>query len=75
LPQHIGIVACTAEVATLGYFTICTESTTPHPHPQNAFHAYARADNMVCINCDDWPAVSQGMLASARKLVCMVLTS
>lgn len=71
MPQHIGIVACTAEGASLCYRTICSEAAAilgPHDHPEISLHNYSLAGYMKCIHRDDWPAVGQIMLASARKL-------
>lgn len=69
--QHIGIVACTAEGASLCYRTICAEAAQilgPHDHPEISLHSYSLADYMAFIHHDDWPAVGQLMLTSARKL-------
>jgi aspartate racemase len=41
MPQHIGIVACSAEGAALCYRTICTEGAQyvgPHDHPEVSMH-------------------------------------
>jgi aspartate racemase len=71
MARHIGIVACTAEGASLCYRTICVEGAAllgPHAHPEVSMHTPSLADYMVCIDRNDWPGVGEIMLASARKL-------
>ena len=71
MPQHIGIVACSAEGAALCYRTICTEGAQllgPHGHPEITMHTLSLADYMTCIRRDDWQRVAQLMLLSANKL-------
>jgi aspartate racemase len=71
MPQHIGIVACSAEGAALCYRTICTEGPQflgPHAHPEVSMHTPSLAATMACIYRDDWQAVGNVMLASAAKL-------
>lgn len=71
MPQHIGIVACSAEGAALCYRTICTEGAQllgPHAHPEVSMHTPSLAKTMACIYRDDWQGVGEIMLASARKL-------
>jgi aspartate racemase len=71
MPQHIGIVACSAEGAALCYRTICTEGPQflgPHAHPEVSMHTPSLAATMACIYRDDWQAVGHVMLASAAKL-------
>lgn len=71
MPQHIGIVACTAEGAALCYRTICTEGVKvlgPHAHPEVSMHTPSLADYMAYIYRDDWQAVGELMLSSAHKL-------
>lgn len=71
MPQHIGIVACSAEGAALCYRTICTEGAAlmgAHAHPEVSMHTPSLADYMACIYRGDWPAVGEMMLASADKL-------
>ena len=71
MPQHIGIVACSAEGASLCYRTICVEGAGllgPHAHPEVSMHTPSLADTMACIYRDDWPGVGDVMLASAHKL-------
>jgi aspartate racemase len=71
MPQHIGIVACSAEGASLCYRTICVEGSQilgPHAHPEVSMHCYPLADYMECIHRDDWQGVSELMASSANKL-------
>jgi aspartate racemase len=67
MSQHIGIVACSAEGAALCYRTVCTEDRE-RPHPEVSMHTHALAHYMECIERDDWNAVGELMLSSARKL-------
>jgi aspartate racemase len=70
-PRHIGIVACSAEGAALCYRTICVEGAVllgPHAHPEITMHTPSLAEYVQAIERDDWPAVGELMLASARKL-------
>ncbi|TMQ03601.1 MAG: amino acid racemase [Deltaproteobacteria bacterium] len=71
MPQHIGIVACSAEGAALCYRTICLEAPRllgPHVHPEISIHAPSLADYVRRLERDDWPGVGELMLASAHKL-------
>jgi aspartate racemase len=71
MPRHIGIVACSAEGASLCYRTICVEGAGllgPHAHPEVSMHTPSLADYMACIDRDDWKGVGELMLASAHKL-------
>jgi aspartate racemase len=71
MPQHIGIVACSAEGASLCYRTICIEGERylgRHAHPEVTVHTHSLADYMNRIYRGDWPGVAELMLASARKL-------
>src|SRR5687768_8855328 len=71
MPHHIGIVACSAEGASLCYRTICVEGAEllgPHAHPEVSMHTPSLADYMECIYNDDWEGVGEIMLASANKL-------
>ena len=70
MPQHIGIVACSAEGASLCYRTICIEGAQllgPHAHPEVSLHCYPLADYMECVYRDDWRGVGELMSASAKK--------
>ena len=72
MPQHIGIVACSAEGAALCYRTICVEGAeflgAAHAHPEVSMHTPSLADYMAHIYRGDWPGVGELMLASAHKL-------
>ena len=72
MPQHIGIVACSAEGAALCYRTICVEGAqllgTEHAHPEVSMHTHSLAAYMQCIYRGDWRGVGALMLASANKL-------
>ena len=71
MPGHIGIVACSAEGASLCYRTICVEGAQlmgPHAHPEISLHSHSLAEYMSCIYRDDWPGVGELMLSSAKKL-------
>ena len=70
-PDAIGIVACSAEGASLCYRTICAEGAEllgPYAHPEIALHSLSFADYMRYIDRDDWQGVGTLMLTSARKL-------
>jgi aspartate racemase len=70
-PQHIGIVACSAEGAALCYRTICTEGAAllgPHAHPEVSMHTPSLADYVACLDRGDWQGVGALMRASAEKL-------
>jgi aspartate racemase len=71
LTQHIGIVGCSAEGASLCYRTICVEGTVllgAHAHPEVSMHTPSMADYVSCLNHDDWEGVGDLMLVSANKL-------
>jgi len=71
MPQHIGIVACSAEGAALCYRTVCIEGAQflgPHAHPEVSLHTHSFAKYMACIDRDDWRGVGELMLASAQNL-------
>jgi len=71
MPSHIGIVACSAEGASLCYRTICVEGAQllgPHDHPEVSMHTYSLAEYMKCIRRGDWQGVGELMLSSANKL-------
>jgi aspartate racemase len=71
MPDHIGIVACSAEGAALCYRTICLEGTQllgTHAHPEVSMHTYALAEYMEPVYRGDWTGVGELMLASAHKL-------
>ena len=71
MPQHIGIVACSAEGAALCYRTICTEGARligPHAHPEVSMHGHSLAEYVQCIGRGDWQGVGALALSSANKL-------
>ncbi|MGA0596874.1 aspartate/glutamate racemase family protein [Enterovirga sp. CN4-39] len=71
MPQHIGIVGCSAEGAALCYRTICTEGAAllgPHAHPEVSMHTFSLAEYMEPIYHGEWETVGALMLASAEKL-------
>jgi aspartate racemase len=72
MARHIGIVACSAEGASLCYRTVCTEAPalmgTAHAHPEVSMHTPSLADYTACLDRDDWAGVGELMLASAEKL-------
>lgn len=71
MPQHIGIVGCSAEGAALCYRTICQEGQQflgRYGHPEVSMHTHSFADYMHAIERSDWDAVGRLMLWSAEKL-------
>ncbi|MBA3594866.1 MAG: amino acid racemase [Polaromonas sp.] len=71
MPQHIGIVGCSAEGAALCYRTICAEGAPllgPHAHPEVSMHTPSLASYVHCLEHGDMDGVGELMLASAHKL-------
>ena len=71
MPQHIGIVACSAEGAALCYRTICLEGAEllgRHDHPEVSMHTHSLAKYMNCVYANDWAGVAELMISSAEKL-------
>jgi aspartate racemase len=71
MPQHIGIVACSAEGAALCYRTVCAEGAQllgAHNHPEVSLHGHSLADYMNFIRSGDWAGVAELMMSSAEKL-------
>jgi len=71
MAQHIGIVACTAEGASLCYRTICHEGAIrmgQDNHPEVSMHTIALVEYLKCIYANDWAGVAELMLNSAEKL-------
>jgi aspartate racemase len=69
--QHIGIVACTAEGASLCYRTLCAEGPRvlgQHAHPEISLHNHSLADYVACLDRGDQKGIAELMLSSARKL-------
>ena len=70
-PQHIGIVACSAEGASLCYRTICEEGaqfSRVYDHPEISMHSAPFSEYVARLDHDDWRGVAEIMLASAEKL-------
>ena len=71
MPKHIGIVACSAEGASLCYRTICVEGPKllgGHAHPEVTMHTPSLGATMERIYAGDWQGVGEIMLAQAKKL-------
>ncbi len=71
MPQHVGIVACSAEGAALCYRTICGEGEQllgEHGHPEVSMHGHSLAEYVRRIAAGDWRGVGELMLSSAEKL-------
>ncbi len=69
--KHIGIVACSAEGASLCYRTICTEAPAllgKYAHPEVTMHTFNFAEYMKSIEAGDWERIADLMLASAKKV-------
>jgi aspartate racemase len=69
--QHIGIVAGSAEGASLCYRTICLEAPAimgEHNHPEITLNSMAMAEHMPHIRANDWEAVAKLLAASAHKV-------
>ncbi|MEZ0306494.1 MAG: aspartate/glutamate racemase family protein [Ramlibacter sp.] len=70
-PLHVGIVACSAEGASLCYRTLCAEGEAflgPHGHPEISMHTPPLARYVEHLGRGDWQAVGDLMLDSARRL-------
>lgn len=71
MPQHIGIVGCSAEGAALCYRTICAEGAKilgPLAHPDISMHTPSLANYVALLDRGDWQGVAKLMLSSANKL-------
>src|SRR3954470_15039127 len=71
MPQHIGIVACSAEGAALCYRTICIEGAEvmgAHDHPEVSMHTHSLGEYKKYYPHGDWDGVAKLMLSSAEKL-------
>lgn len=69
--QHIGIVACSAEGASLCYRTVCVEGARllgSHAHPEVSLHSLSFAEYVECLDRGDLEGVGELMLRSAAKL-------
>ena len=70
--KHIGIVAVSTEGAALCYRTICVEAEAvlgPHEAPEISLNNISLAAYQRLIDHDDWRAVGELMLDSAKKLI------
>ena len=71
MSSHIGIVGCSAEGAALCYRTVCIEGADllgAYGHPEVSMHTHSLAEYVPHIARNDWAAVGELMLSSARKL-------
>jgi len=71
MPEHIGIVACSAEGAALCYRTICQEGQDRmgrYEHPEVSMHTHSLGRYMRFIRAGDWESVAGLMISSAEKL-------
>jgi aspartate racemase len=71
MPQHIGIVACSAEGAALCYRTICGEAAAAlgaHRHPEVSMHTPSLHRYVERLDARDVDGVAELMLESAHKL-------
>ena len=72
MPEHIGIVGCSAEGASLCYRTICQEGEPylgTYGHPEVSMHTHSLADYMQSIDVGNWAGVAELLLSSATKLM------
>jgi aspartate racemase len=71
MTKHIGIVAGSAEGAALCYRTICVEAPRvqgAHNHPEITMNSLPFAEQMRHVRDNDWAALAELLLASARKV-------
>ena len=71
MAKHIGVVACSAEGASLCYRTLCAEAAQlmgEHAHPEVSLHNHSLATYLEYINSCNWEEVGKLMLSSVRKL-------
>jgi|SRR5215469_15022892 len=72
MPEHIGIVGCSAEGAALCYRTICEEGERylgTYAHPEVSMHTHSLADYLRSIEAGNWRGVAELLLSSAAKLM------
>lgn len=71
-PKHIGIIACSAEGASLCYRTICTEAPAmmgrPYAHPEITMHTPSLARYVAALEAGEWGKVGALMSHSADIL-------
>jgi aspartate racemase len=71
MAKHIGVVACSAEGASLCYRTICIEGASligSYAHPEVTMHTFSLSEYMRCIEVGDWEGVASLMLSSVAKV-------
>ena len=71
MAKHIGIVACSAEGASLCYRTICAEGSSlmgRYAHPEVTLHTHSLSEYVRCIEAGDWEGVGSLMLSSVAKV-------
>jgi aspartate racemase len=71
MAKHIGIVACSAEGASLCYRTICLEGSGlmgRYAHPEVTLHTHSLNEYVRCIEVGDWEGVGRLMLSSVAKV-------
>ncbi len=69
MPQHIGIVGCSAEGAALCYRTICAEGAQllgPHAHPEVTLHTPSLANYVHWLSRGDLHGVAGEVDDAAR---------
>lgn len=72
MPQHIGIVGCSAEGAALCYRTLCSEGAAllgAHAHPEISMHTPSLHLYVQCLERGDITGVGDLMLDSAQRLL------
>ena len=71
MANHIGIVASSAEGASLCYRTICLEAASvmgEHNHPEITMNSVPLAEHMRLVHAGNWQALAEALTASARKV-------
>lgn len=71
MAKHIGIVACSAEGASLCYRTICVEAQSEmgeYGHPEITMHTHPLSEYTIHIVSGNWEEVAKLMLSSTRKV-------
>ena len=71
MPQHIGILAVSAEGAALCYRSICADAIElmgPSMHPEISMHTFPLGQYFPYKENEDWDAVAELLLESAHRL-------
>jgi len=71
MAKHIGIVACSAEGASLCYRSICQEGAHlmgKYSHPEITMHTHPLSEYIRYIEVGDWDGVANLMSSSAEKV-------